>query len=151
MDIDPLSPYEKIDIFSSEFRDRFYGKYDISMCLEVAEHMAEAKASELIKVLTMLAPTVLFSAAVPGQGGHGHINCQPKQYWIDRFAELNYVVDQDSTQKLLNFICAGPHMGWFRNNAVVFKNYGAACYERITREETPQAKRLAEYISSYGL
>jgi hypothetical protein len=42
-------------------------------------------------------------------------------------------------------------MGWFRNNAVVFKQYGAACYDRIIAEETPQAVRLAEYLAGNSL
>lgn len=151
VDIDPLCPYKIEDIFSEEFLNNHKNKYDIAMCIEVAEHLHESKADALVKVLSSLAPTVLFSAAVPGQGGHGHINCQPKQYWIDKFAQINYVVDEESTAKLLNFIISGYHMGWFRNNAVVFKTYGTACYDRIIKEETPQAIRLADYISKNGL
>ena len=151
VDLDPLCPYDIMDVFSEDFLNKYRNKYDIAMCIEVAEHLPESRASDLVRVLTLIAPTVLFSAAVPGQGGHGHINCQPKEYWINKFAELNYVVDEDSTRKLINFIISGPHMGWFRNNAVVFKTYGSACYERIIKEETPQAMRLAEFISTQGL
>jgi SAM-dependent methyltransferase len=151
VDIDPGCPYLIMDIFSAEFEMKFAGKYDLAMCIEVAEHLPESKANSLVDVLTKLAPTVLFSAAVPGQGGHGHINCQPKEYWINKFAEVNYVVDAEATSKLLTFITSGYHMGWFRNNAVVFKQYGAACYARIIEEETPQAIRLAEYLSQNKL
>jgi len=42
-------------------------------------------------------------------------------------------------------------MGWFRNNAIVFKQYGATCYASIIKEETPQAVRLAEYLSQNKL
>jgi SAM-dependent methyltransferase len=151
VDLDPSSPYEIMDVFSEEFEDRFKGKYDIAMCIEVAEHLPEARSEDLVKRLTMLAPTVLFSAAVPGQGGHGHINCQPKEYWINAFAKLNYVVDQEATDKLLAFMTSGYHMGWFKNNAVVFKQYGATCYARIIEEETPQAIRLAEFLATQKL
>ena len=151
VDLDPGCPYIIMDVFSEEFEEKFAGKYDLAMCIEVAEHLPASRANELVRRLTKLAPTVLFSAAVPGQGGHGHINCQPKQYWIDKFAELNYVVDGESTDKLLQFIISGYHMGWFRNNAVVFKQYGATCYDRIIAEETPQAIRLAEYLAKNKL
>jgi len=147
VDLDPRCPYDVMDVFSDEFADKYAGKYDLAMCIEVAEHLPESRANELVKTLTSVAPTVLFSAAVPGQGGHGHINCQPKSYWVEKFALLNYVVDADATEKLVTFMASGYHMGWFRNNAVVFKQYGAACYERIIEEETPQAVRLADYLS----
>jgi hypothetical protein len=150
VDLDPACPYDIMDVFSDEFEAKYKG-YDLAMCLEVAEHLPESKAGDLVKRLTTLAPTVLFSAAVPNQGGHGHINCQPKEYWISKFAELNYVVDSVSTLKLLDFITSGYHMGWFRNNAVVFKQYGATCYASIIKEETPQAVRLAEYLSQNKL
>lgn len=151
VDIDPASPCTKIDIFSEEFRVNFFGKYDLALCLEVAEHLPERWADSLVDVLTNLAPMVLFSAAIPGQGGHGHINCQYKSYWLNKFGEKNYVVDTDATEKLLNFMRGGQHMGWFIQNAVVFRQYGATCYERIIREETPQAVRLAEFIARRGL
>lgn len=151
VDLDPRCPYTVMNIFSPVFGEKYDGKYDLAMCIEVAEHLPASMADELVKRLTLLAPVVLFSAAVPGQGGHGHINCQPKSYWVEKFALLNYVVDADATQRLLSFMVAGPHMGWFRNNAVVFKQYGAACYDRIIQEETPQAMRLASFLSTQPL
>ena len=146
VDIDPASPCTKIDIFSDRFRSKYWGQFDVALCLEVAEHIPERLADKLVECLVNVAPTVVFSAAIPGQGGHGHINLQPKQYWIDKFGELNYVVDSDATNDLLKFMASGYHMGWFLQNAVVFKQYGATCYERIIEEETPQAIRLAEYF-----
>jgi hypothetical protein len=151
VDLDPRCPYDVMDVFSDAFDQKYAGKYDLAMCIEVAEHLPESMADELVRRLVSVAPTVLFSAAVPGQGGHGHINCQPKQYWIDKFATRNYVVDSEATQKLVSFMASGYHMGWFRNNAVVFKQYGAACYDRIIAEETPQAVRLAAYLAKTQL
>jgi len=146
VDLDPLCPYVVMDVFSPEFKATFKG-YDLALSLEVAEHLPEERAEDFVDVLTSVAPAVLFSAAIPGQGGHGHINCQPKQYWIDKFARRNYVVDYDGTDEILAFMRSGYHMGWFTQNAVLFKQYGAACYDRIIEEETPQALRLAEYFS----
>jgi hypothetical protein len=40
--------------------------------------------------LCELAPVVLFSAAVPGQGGHGHVNEQWPAYWVERFSSLGF-------------------------------------------------------------
>ena len=45
----------------------------------------------LVASLTDLAPIVLFSAAIPGQGGEAHINEQWQDYWAERFAKKGYV------------------------------------------------------------
>ncbi len=60
-------------------------RYDLAVCLEVAEHLPEASASKLVRQLTSAAPAVLFSAAVPGQGGTNHINEQWPDYWDGLF------------------------------------------------------------------
>lgn len=65
-------------------------KFDLAMCIEVAEHLPESRAESLVDDLTQLAPVVLFSAAIPGQGGTGHINEQPQTYWIAKFAKRGY-------------------------------------------------------------
>jgi hypothetical protein len=65
-------------------------RFDLAVCIEVAEHLPESAAAPLVRTLTSAAPAVLFSAAVPGQGGHGHLNEQPRQYWNDLFAAYGY-------------------------------------------------------------
>lgn len=148
VDIDPRCPFHKLDVFSQEFLDTYTPqKFDLCLSLEVAEHLAEEWADEFVQRLTLVAPTVMFSAAVPGQGGHGHINCQPKEYWIEKFGRRNYVLDTDATHKLVEFMRQGYHMGWFVNNVMVFKSYGDVYYEQIIQEETPQAVRLAKYLT----
>jgi SAM-dependent methyltransferase len=70
---------------------RLQGYFDLAMSLEVAEHLPPEKAEQFVETLTHLAPIVLFSAAVPHQGGEHHINEQWLSYWIDRFAERGFV------------------------------------------------------------
>lgn len=67
-------------------------KYDLAMSLEVAEHLSEAVAAHFVKSLTEAADFVLFSAAIPGQGGKGHINERWQDYWVDLFAAQDYAV-----------------------------------------------------------
>ena len=58
------------------------GRYDLALCLEVAEHLPADRAASLVDLLTGLAPTVLFSAAIPLQGGVNHVNEQwPDTGW----------------------------------------------------------------------
>ena len=49
-------------------------RFDVVQSLEVAEHLPSSRASEFIGTLTSHDPLVMFSAAVPGQGGEHHIN-----------------------------------------------------------------------------
>ena len=65
-------------------------RYDLALSLEVAEHLDPEVADRHIDQLTRLAPVVLFSAAIPGQGGMHHVNEQWPEYWAARFAALHY-------------------------------------------------------------
>jgi SAM-dependent methyltransferase len=66
-------------------------RYDLAISLEVAEHLPEAHAAAFVQDLTNTAPLVLFSAAVPGQGGEGHINMKWQDYWRRIFAKYSYM------------------------------------------------------------
>jgi SAM-dependent methyltransferase len=60
-------------------------RFDLALCIEVAEHVPERLAPRLVGFLSECAPLVVFTAAPPGQGGTGHVNEQPMEYWVDRF------------------------------------------------------------------
>ncbi len=65
-------------------------KFDLVACLEVAEHLPGAAAPILIDTLTRLGPVVLFSAAIPFQGGNNHINEQWPEYWATLFRRKEF-------------------------------------------------------------
>jgi SAM-dependent methyltransferase len=62
-------------------------RFDMAVCLEVAEHLPARSARALVESLASVAPVVLFSAALPGQVGTSHINGQWPIYWEKLFAE----------------------------------------------------------------
>lgn len=95
----------------------------LGICLEVLEHIDDKDWRPVLENIIKNCDRVIFSAAVPGQGGIGHINCRPKIDWIKRFHELGWVVDLDATKHLLNYMKQGYHMGWFVNNAMVLIPY----------------------------
>ena len=66
--------------------------FDLAISLEVAEHLPESRAASFVENLTHLAPAVLFSAAIPGQGGRDHLNEQWQTYWAALFAQHDYVL-----------------------------------------------------------
>jgi SAM-dependent methyltransferase len=65
--------------------------FDLVLSLEVAEHLPEACADQLVEDLTALGPVVLFSAAIPDQGGAGHVNEQLPDYWAKKFEARGFV------------------------------------------------------------
>ena len=65
-------------------------EYDLAISLEVAEHLPESRAESFIGDLCKLSKVVLFSAAIPNQGGDHHINEQWQSYWYGIFRDNNY-------------------------------------------------------------
>lgn len=66
------------------------GKFDLALCLEVAEHLTPNRGDALVRELCEFSDVVLFSAAIPGQGGTDHINEQWQSYWFERFQSLGF-------------------------------------------------------------
>jgi SAM-dependent methyltransferase len=69
---------------------RLERSFDLAISLEVAEHLAPEAAATFVESLVRLAPAVLFSAAIPEQGGAGHLNEQWPGYWATLFAHHGY-------------------------------------------------------------
>jgi hypothetical protein len=65
-------------------------RFDLVICLEVAEHLSPARAPGIVADLCRMADVVLFSAAIPDQGGTGHVNEQWQSYWAGLFEGHDY-------------------------------------------------------------
>jgi len=66
-------------------------RVDLAISIEVAEHLTPQAAAPFVSFLCRLSPCVLFSAAIPGQPGHCHINPQWPAYWAELFKAQGYV------------------------------------------------------------
>jgi hypothetical protein len=87
----------------------------------VAEHLPPELGDALVAFLGGLGPRVLFTAAAPGQGGQGHINEQPREYWIDRFAACGMQYLPGETDRIRAALCQHlSHGRWIADNALVF-------------------------------
>lgn len=107
-----------------DFNDPPYpeiGPADVATCLEVAEHVEPGRAADLVAWLVTLAPIVCFSAAIPHQGGAGHINEQPPGYWADLFASHGYIGTGQFRHLIWNDTDIEP---WYRQNLIVFTEGG---------------------------
>lgn len=126
------------DLETTDEMPFFYGIYpDLILCLETAEHLTPARAEPLVKMLcknfvakeepghwsetsankNLPRPVILFSAATPGQGGTGHFNEQPEEYWIALFAKYCYQPDYEIREAIANIPCI-EH--WYRKNIISF-------------------------------
>jgi len=65
-------------------------KVDLTICLEVAEHLEPRISPQFTQCLTETSDVVLFSAAFLNQGGANHINEQQHSYWAKLFAGRDY-------------------------------------------------------------
>jgi SAM-dependent methyltransferase len=92
-------------------------RFDLAVCLEVAEHLPESASGPLLELLTTAADAILFSAAIPGQGGTGHVNEQWPSYWIERFQARGYQLF-DVVRPLL---FQDPEVAfWYAQNLMIF-------------------------------
>ena len=85
----PADRFRAVDLAAAPALAR---RFDLALSLEVAEHLASAAAERFVGLLVATAPLVAFSAAIPGQGGNGHLNEQWPRYWAERFAAHGYEV-----------------------------------------------------------
>ncbi len=65
-------------------------KFDLAICLEVAEHLPASKAGAIVDTLCSHADVILFGAAVPHQGGADHVNEQWPSVWQNAFQDNKY-------------------------------------------------------------
>lgn len=92
------------------------GRFDLAVCLEVAEHLPADRADTLASELCELAPVVLFSAAIPGQGGVGHVNERWTSHWVGRFGACGYQVSGGLRWLIWN---DERVEAWYRQNTLV--------------------------------
>jgi SAM-dependent methyltransferase len=94
-------------------------RFDLVWCFEVAEHLHPAYADNLVRTLSNHGDTLLLSAARPGQGGEGHFNEQPAEYWIAKCNLCGFDLDREATAILQGI----PDE--FSENILIFKRKGS--------------------------
>ena len=105
-------------------------RFDLAVCIEVAEHLPATAAAPLVETLTRAAPVVLFSAAMPDQGGLDHFNEQPRRYWTDLFARHGF----EPVDCLRPRIWQDTHVAWwYRQNLFFFYDPSSDAISRALR------------------
>lgn len=100
-------------------------RFDFVTSIEVAEHIpVENDVTIADTIARHVAPggTLVFTAAHPGQGGAGHVNCRPGEYWRRMFWDRGLGYQEADTHRLALVWMAIPHpMGHLMDNLQVFR------------------------------
>ena len=100
-------------------------RYDLALCIEVAEHIPFELSSILVSKLADCSDRIVFSSAPPGQGGVHHINCQPQVFWDDLFTQAQYCIDDAETKRFKDHLGANWDMfyrvPWIRDNVRIYR------------------------------
>ena len=94
-------------------------RFDLVVSLEVAEHIPFENADTFVGNLTRHGDAVLFSAAIPGQGGNYHVNEQFPEFWAAVFRGKGY----SPIDILREDIWHNERVAyWYRQNILLFVN-----------------------------
>ncbi len=101
------------DVGVSDTADLGGEKFDLVLSTEVAEHVPPPLADAFARFVASCSDTIVFTAAQPGPWrGNGHVNEQPREYWIKKFEAMGYIYDDGRTKRMA---AAQQHAGslWF--------------------------------------
>lgn len=113
--------------------------FSIVVCLEVAEHLTPERGPSFIEDLCRFSPLVLFSAAIPEQGGENHINEQPPEYWSELFLDNGFVV----SGYLRDYIWDDARVAsWYRQNLMLAVHLGTVPAPDHFWTDSPPRERI---------
>jgi SAM-dependent methyltransferase len=96
-------------------------RYDLCWCCEFVEHVKEEYKDNFLSTFAFC-KYVAMTHAVPGQGGHHHVNCQPKEYWIDNMERYGFEYDEEFTEKLKKIaLTEGDYFPHFASTGLFFR------------------------------
>jgi SAM-dependent methyltransferase len=122
-----LEPYEFM-VFDLQQSIFINNKFDLAISLEVAEHLDPNAADTFVANLVAASNVVLFSAAIPKQGGQNHINEQWITYWEDKFRNHGFIL-YDVIRPI--FWDNNQLFWWYRQNMVVFAPPGLQFHDPV--------------------
>jgi len=118
--------------------------YDLAVSLEVGEHLPTAASSRYVEFLTSLAPVVVFSAAIPLQGGTNHVNEQWPSFWASRFADHGYVPVDAIRPRIWH---DDRVRFWYRQNMLFYVQESALSrFPRLAAEHEKTDARMLEVV-----
>ena len=91
------------------------------VCLEVMEHIDAAEEDHVLMALEKFCDkTLVLSWAIPGQVGHGHINCRTGEYVRNKMQAYGFEVDEAATASA-RAASSGHPTQFFNDTLYVFR------------------------------
>lgn len=116
-----ITPYQYCDVDITRpinLPDHFPKMFDMTMCLEVLEHIPEASALQVVDWMCQnTINCILFSAAIPYQSGVGHINEKWQTWWIEQFAKHKFRPIAEFSEHIRTIKDVSV---WYRQNLMLF-------------------------------
>lgn len=134
-----MVPRDKFDIVDLERPEPPDRSFDLVVCLEVAEHLPPELASSFIDWLTGLGPAVLFSAAIPYQGGEHHRNEQWPDYWAERFEQRGFLTIDCIRREIWD---DDRVLFWYSQNTLLFVHRELLSASPSLQKELERTNRL---------
>lgn len=91
-------------------------EWSVALCLEVAEHVSHRAGAHLVRELCRVSRQVVWSAAIPGQGGDGHVNEQWPAYWAEAFDACGWHLEDPWRWGLWGVADVEP---WYQQNLLL--------------------------------
>jgi hypothetical protein len=113
-------------------------RFDLTLCMEVTEHLTANRARSFVTELCSFSDLVLFSAAIPDQGGTNHVNEQWPEYWAQLFSENDFACF-DVLRPLLwdRADCEW----WYVQNALLFAKRGTPAFTFVAERFGPSVSK----------
>ena len=115
-------------------------KFKLVICVEVAEHLSSARSEFFIAEICHFGDLVLFSAAVPGQGGVHHVNEQWPEFWAslfqkNGFACFDFIRRDLWTRQDIEY--------WYAQNVMLFARRGSRSFDSLSLIAPPTVQPWA--------
>jgi hypothetical protein len=95
----------------------YLGEFDLGWSVEFLEHVEEQYIPNFIETF-LGCKNVFLTAAVPGQPGHHHVNCQWGDYWIRKFEKVGFSLNREATDGVRR--CSNMWSRFTQNTGLVF-------------------------------
>ncbi|EHF3794270.1 class I SAM-dependent methyltransferase, partial [Salmonella enterica subsp. enterica serovar Poona] len=95
-------------------------KVDFVHCQEVVEHIEEAFLDNVLSSLSC-GKFILITHAIPGQGGHHHVNEQHAEYWINHLKRYSCELLEEDTMRIRR-LATNDGAVFLAQNGLMFAN-----------------------------
>jgi len=112
------SPVKKLLIRHDYTEGPFYpdNEYDLAWSCEFVEHVEEKYLYNFLETFKASKYAFITHDLLGGETGYHHVNCQSKEYWIEKFSEIGFKFDEKLTRKARK---KALH-GYFEKRGLVF-------------------------------